>query len=185
MISREEAENIVRQQYNTLYTFCRMHLKDQDAADDLTHEVFVLFLEKYRELDNENIRAWLFSTAEIKIKESLREQIIRSKLVSLDDCDKYTVTDPDGLNNFEEINPDDDEIEKAKAKILSRLSPEELELFIDIYQRRMKYSSIAQSMGITENAVALRSFRLKRKIQKMAELAFTAFAFVLIKLKIV
>ena len=49
----------------------------------------------------------------------------------------------------------------------------------------MKYSSIAQSMGITENAVALRSFRLKRKIQKMAELAFTAFVFVLIKLKIV
>lgn len=162
-----------------------MHLKKPDSADDLTHEVFILFLEKYRELDNENILAWLFSTAEIKIKENMRDQIVRSKLISLDECDKYTVTNPDAFYAFENINPDEDEIEKAKFKILSRLSREELELFVDIYQRKMKYSSIAQSMGITENAVALRSYRLKRKIQKMAELAFTAFIFAIIKLKLV
>lgn len=137
---------------------------------DITQEVFLLFQQKGDFLAKENIRSWLLSVADIKIKEEFRFRKKHSYIEYIEDIP------PDSEELLTELNEiiitADSEIEASKAGILSKLSPEEQILFKMIYQEKLKYNEVAKLMNLSEKAVNLRAFRMRAKILKILQMSF-------------
>lgn len=183
MISSERVEELTRKHYKDIYKFCCSHLRDENAAMDVTQDVFLIFINKANELEDICVRSWLYTTASKKIKEDRRNEIIRSQFYSFDDNLNSEVNIPDIILDFEKVL-DDDLIEITRNKIISMLTPEEKLIFDSIYEKHMKFSEIGNELGISANAVAARHYRLKNKIAKIAKSAFIVLIFVMIKLKL-
>ena len=172
MITKERSCEIAEIYYNDVFNFCRSELKNDADAEDITQDVFLMFQKRYNEMNDTNIKSWLFNVTQKKILEKFREIKKKTKELSLDENINY-------LDNREFIteiddNPDisDEEIERQKFKILERLTPEERELFKMIYFEHLKYSEIAERTDLTENAIAIRAMRMRNKIKKMVAEAF-------------
>ena len=110
MISFKRAEEIAETYYDDIYRFCFSRIHNEEDASDVTQDVFLLFQEKYDGLNDEKIRAWLFSVANNKIKEKSREtaererRLIFGNIYSLKSEDEPTYElECDGILTDEEI----------------------------------------------------------------------------------
>lgn len=183
MLKDKTVEKAVHDYYNDIFYFCFSFLNDEEDARDVTQEVFLLLGEKAKELENINIRAWLYSTAKNRIMETRREKIKHSRYISLDEGG-HMIADPTAeafLDDFRGIT--DDEVFSAKDKLISKLSPDERALYEKIYERKLARKEIAQELQISEGAVNMRAFRLRRKIKGLVELAWTLGVIIFIKLR--
>lgn len=67
-------EEITRRYYQAIYNYCQVRLKDEYAAEDCTQDVFLLLYRKMNKIKlSENIRAWLYRTADNVIKNHRRK----------------------------------------------------------------------------------------------------------------
>lgn len=176
------AAELAAKHYNDIYSFCCSRLMNTDDASDVTQNVFLLFQQKSHTLENTNIRSWLYSVANKKIYAEYRNRVKESKIVSLNEgvADEQN----EALYEFDDYcYVDDDVIDRAKEKILSKLTSEERRLFLEIYEKRSKYSEVAEKLSISEKTVNVRSYRLRKKIKDMVEIAFMLFIYTFVKLK--
>lgn len=183
MLKRKAVENAVSDYYNDIFYFCFSFLNNEDDARDVTQEVFLLLGEKAKELENINIRAWLYSAAKNKIMEAYKDRVIRSRYVSLNE-EGQVIADPksaDFLDFPTEVS--DEMIFSAKDRLISKLTPEERALYESIYEKKLARSEVAKELNISEKAVGMRLFRLKRKIEKLVDLAWTVCIIIFIKLR--
>ena len=174
MISFERATEIANLYYNDIYHLCLSRLKKEENAADVTQEVFLFFQEKYDELDDNYIKAWLYKVADNKIKEQFRAIAKREKeLIYGTVFGSQTSTDilyEMGEDN--KVTPE--ELEEKKKSILSSLSEKELELFEMAYTKHMEYKELAKALDISEHAVRGRVYRLRLKIKEKAAFVFMA-----------
>lgn len=172
MITKERSIEIAETYYNDVLNFCRSEIRNDSHAEDITQDVFLFFQKHYGELDDTNIKSWLFNVAQKKLLERFRKLKKEAANVPLDENADY-LTDSSLLTEINEgFFISDEEIEEQKSKILEKLTPEERELFKMIYIRRLKYSEIAEISHTTENAVAIKALRMRKKIRTMASEAF-------------
>ncbi|MCM1529772.1 MAG: sigma-70 family RNA polymerase sigma factor [Alistipes sp.] len=138
---------IAEQYYNAIFKYCCVRLDNEHAAKDCTQEVF---LTLYRKIDkmklSENVRAWLYRTADNVMKNYRRKNKIT---VSIDDInetteDSYSVETP-----FEDI-----------------ITKEEYELLNSYYINGDSIETISKRLGISKDAVYQRIHRIKTKIEK-------------------
>lgn len=184
MISAQAASEIATKYYSDVYKVCMGELGNEDMASDVTQEVFLTFMQKLDELTyTEHIRAWLFKVAHNKLHEQYRYiQKIRDNHKDLEDID--IVEDLAVLREFDEFcYLSDDEIQRIKDKILYKLSPDERQLFNDIYRKHRRYREVGEELGISECAVSLRAFRLRKRINDLVEITLILIVFILVKLK--
>ena len=174
MISFERANEIANLYYNDIYHLCLSRLKKEENAADVTQEVFLFFQEKYNELDDDYIKAWLYKVADNKIKERFRAIAKREKeLIYAAVFGSRTSTDI--LYEMEEDNKvTPEELEEKKKSLLSSLSEKELELFEMVYTKHMEYEEMAKAFDISEHAVRARVYRLRLKIKERAAFIFMA-----------
>lgn len=174
MISFERANEIANLYYNDIYHLCLSRLKKEENAADVTQEVFLFFQEKYNELDDDYIKAWLYKVADNKIKERFRAIAKREKeLIYAAVFGSRTSTDI--LYEMEEDNKvTPEELEEKKKSILSSLTDKELELFEMVYTKHMEYEELAKAFDISEHAVRARVYRLRLKIKEKAAFIFMA-----------
>lgn len=179
MITRERAESIVTEQYDSLLNFCSANLRNEQDAADVVQETLLFFLEKAETLNDINIKSWLISVANFKIKEQHHRDRIKTRFISYDenfepsieidyDCEEYV---------------DDEKIEEYKMRVLAKLSPKERELFIQVYEKKRKYAEVAKFFDISQNAVSTRTYRLRKKINQMVELGDFIFLVIWVKIK--
>ena len=174
MISSERAEAIAKENYNAVYRFCLSQLQlDEEAASEVTQEVFLLFLNKCDRLEETFIRAWLYKVTEYKAKEHFSRIKKEERLVPID----FDVEDPDQLPIAEILEAcvsiKDEEIEKYKTIVLKGLSKSDQELYRLIYVEKKKHKEIAEELNLTESAVNSRAFRLNKRLDKIIRLMFT------------
>ena len=174
LISFERATEIANLYYNDIYHLCLSRLKKEENAADVTQEVFLFFQEKYNELEDEYIKAWLYKVADNKIKEQFRAIAKREKeLIYGTVFGSQTSTDI--LYEMEEDNKvSPEELEEKKKSILSSLSEKELELFEMVYTKHIEYKELAKAFDISEHAVRARIYRLRLKIKERAAFIFMA-----------
>lgn len=181
MITNEVANELAIRYYGEIYSFCCSKLKSIDDASDVTQDVFLLMQENLKKLEPDGIRSWLFSVADKKILEEYREHTVKNRIVTLNDglsLDSIALCrEMDDCRNIS-----DDEINRIKNKILSRLTPGEKELFLKIYDEKMKFNAIAQELKLSEPTVRVRACRLRAKIIEMAEIALLMMLFVFVKI---
>lgn len=172
MITKERSSEIANLYYKDVFNFCRSELKNDDDAEDVTQEVFLLFQKRINEMNEINIRGWLINVAQKKIFAKFREIKKDSKMLSyienINSEENFSLITE--MDNIIEIS--NEEIEQQKFKILEKLTPEERELFKMIYFEHLKYSEIAKRLDLTENAISIRAMRMRNKIKKMVAEAF-------------
>ena len=182
MISCERAVEISELYYDDVYRFCLSRLKKEEYASDVAQEVFLFFQERYEELADDNIRAWLYAVANNKIKEEFRAIAKREKqLIYGTVFGSHTSTDI--LYEMEQDNSiTPEEINEKKNIILSSLTEKELKLFEMIYTKRMEYSELAKALNTSEGAARTRVCRLKTKLKERAAFVFMAILLLFMKL---
>ena len=174
LISFERSTEIANLYYNDIYHLCLSRLKKEENAADVTQDVFLFFQEKYNELDDDYIKAWLYKVADNKIKEQFRAIAKREKELIFGTV-FGSQTSTDILYEMEEDNKvTPEELEEKKKTILSTLNEKELELFEMVYTKHMEYEELAKTFNISEHAVRSRVYRLKLKIKERAAFIFMA-----------
>jgi DNA-directed RNA polymerase specialized sigma24 family protein len=68
-----------------------------------------------------------------------------------------------------------------KARILQMLTPEERDLFEQIYEKHVKRKEVAKQLNITENALNVRIHRLKNHIKSLTNAVLMVMIFILVK----
>ena len=154
------ADQIVEKYYPDIYKFCCARCRNADAAQDITQETFMLFVKKFDELADINIRSWLLCVANNKLYEYFKKNKIDNKCVSIDDVEIPV------FDSYEHDEIDIDEIfDDVQKKILNMLNDKEKELFVKLYIEKKSVSLITEEMDITYENLRTRKSRLKKKVK--------------------
>lgn len=167
------ADRIAEKYYPDVYKFCCAKCRNEDVAQDITQETFLLLIDKIDELSDTNIRSWLLSVANNKLREYFREKQIENDFVSVDDVEIPA------FDRYEHNEVDVDEIfDDVQKKILGILNNKEKELFIKLYIEKKNVNLVTKEMNISYENLRTRKSRLKRKVKKsIGHLYFFMFVF--------
>lgn len=182
MISAARLSDIAGLYYNDIYSYCLLRLRNDHDASDVTQEVFLLLQQNCRKLSDSNVRAWLYSVADYKIKEQFRAIARMEKHIIFN-------LDPDSLESEERvcdiddlIQISDEEIETKKKSIIDSLTEKELRLFEMVYIKHMEYSELAKTLNVSEGTARTRVCRLRVRLKEKASFILMALLLLFMKL---
>lgn len=169
IISDKEFETIYNKFYKQILIYCnaRLHF-NRSYAEDCTEKVFETFyLKRDQFYSIENIRAWLYRTADNLIKKSNQEWKKDRETFHYDQSDDMEVgSDLSEVPDFEN-KISEEQIEKYKDIVLSQLSPAKRELYQSRFIQKMSYKDLAVRYKISENTLRQRIFALKKEVLKL------------------
>lgn len=138
----------------------------QDQIDDIISETYLAFCENIEKNGfPEKPEAWLYSVLNKRINNKFREIYKnKGKEIVFEDIEElpYEV-------DFDEEMLKRIPTDKLKEKLLSELTENEMTLYSYIYEKRYKYSRIANELNSTDIAIKQRHYRLCNKIKKLAK----------------
>jgi RNA polymerase sigma factor (sigma-70 family) len=145
-----------------IYNFTLRFLKNSEAAEDATQEVFVKMLKHANQFHGDaKLSTWLFSIAANWCRDYLRKADNKPK-----ESDDVLVTLPTPV----ELGPDRalerHEDEQRVQRALSALTPEQREAILLSRYQGLSYAEIAQIAGCSEGAVKTRVFRAMETLKK-------------------
>ncbi len=184
MIDKIKADLIAKTHYESIYKFClvKLNYNSHDAAD-ITQDVFLLFQEKCNRLEDKNIKGWLFSTANLKIKEYFKKHSKEEKTWTC--IEDYDFED-DGADIFslleEHSTFDSENLEKYRNIIFDKLNENEKLLYTKVFVENKPYAQIADELNTTEKNIGVKVFRLKKKLNFMEAFVLCTVGQILIKL---
>jgi RNA polymerase sigma factor (sigma-70 family) len=150
-------------------------MKNVENSQDVTQETFEFLIEKASTLEDKNIKAWLYSVAQIKIKLH-NSKPINSYHVSFDDDDSYLLYNEEEFYTIEDAiskyTYNDERIQLEKQKILDSLTDKERTLYEDAYVKKKKYKDIAKRIGVSDKTINVQTFRLRNKIKAIVKGVF-------------
>ena len=135
--------------FDPLRSFIYYHCGDTDLATDIAQEVFIKVWEKQFDIQDPKIKGLLFKMArEMYISKYRRNKVARKYLESI-------------RFNYEETYPVDtqiefDELQQRYENALAKLPVTQREVFLMSRNEKLKYSEIAERLGISVKAVEKR-----------------------------
>jgi len=154
LIEKERCNEIISQYYTEIYNYCfaRMNF-DSYAAEDCTQEVFITLFRKIKDLDDNNIRLWLYRSAD-NIMNTYRRKNIRNDL---------SIEESPEVRNTAENPFDDDESES----ILNILDDEEVKIVREYYSSDYgDKKSVAKKLGLSVTSLYQKIHKIKDKLKK-------------------
>ena len=142
---------IIEKYYASIYRYCFVRLDyNEYAADDCTQEVFLILLKKQHKLNlSDNIRAWLYETANRVIKAYLRK-----------------ANKEDTISNPDEIEDKTAVIENDSQSALECLTEEEYLLISEYYSSEYgSKAELAQKYGLTLTQLYKKVHTIKEKVR--------------------
>ena len=161
---RENFSKIYDQYVTKIYRFIYLKVSSQEAAEDLSSEVFVRTWETYRSESTkiENIQAYLYQIARNVVADHYRARKIRT--VSVEETAE--IVDPaDSLQGQAVLNLEMDRIQKALATIQGDYQ----DLIIWRYLDELSVPEIAQITGKTEENVRVGIHRALQALKGKVE----------------
>ena len=150
-----DCRKIIDKYYNEIYSYCFIKLKyNKHSAEDCTQEVFVIFFQKHEKLYENNIKIWLYRTADNIIKTYLRKNT-NNNTVSIE-------------NSVEAMNLADTSQfhENDESDIFDCLTEEELKLVRLYYDTDYgNHKETAEKNGLTLTALYQRIHKIKQKLK--------------------
>ncbi|MGN0654309.1 MAG: RNA polymerase sigma factor [Oscillospiraceae bacterium] len=146
---------------------CNYKLKSMpDYIDDCVQDVFLALNETIkRGIVITNIKSWLFTVANNKIKDFYKQRKSDNKIVSLDNNnigEKLLTCDP--FSDFD-FSVSDAQLEQIESSIIKQLTDKEIKLLIDKYRNKLSVEQIAQNNKTSVDAIYKRLSRLKIKVK--------------------
>ncbi|MBQ7348156.1 MAG: sigma-70 family RNA polymerase sigma factor [Clostridia bacterium] len=161
---------VYQKYYVQLVRYCFYRVgKKFDLAEDIVNEAFILLYQKWDQLDfdcDTKILSWLTKAILNKIYEYRRKNPL--PLISLDEEVKKEYIESQAIQS---IDTEDEEFKyRLYLESIEKFLPsDECKLFYYIVIQEYDYKKCASLLGITENAVKLRWYRIKRKLRPFVE----------------
>ena len=142
-------ETIYREMYPKIYTFARLRLQDEQLAQELAQDVFVLAQEKLEELrQSPNPQGWLIRAAGYAVLHAQRERAaIARRTVPL-----------------EELSAPPPEAEDSDLR--EHMSQEEWKLLRAVYCEGYSIAEAARLCGMSFEACRKRLYRCKKRLRQ-------------------
>ena len=148
-------EEAAERYYRAIYLYC-LQLLNQDvlAAEDCTQDVFALMIQKKDTLDfYQNIRGWLYATADRICKDYRKREMKRTSLITASLDEITDIPDPD--------SPIDSDT------ILDCLSDEEVQLLKEYYSEQYGVRMLlAEKCGMTHSQLGKKIYAIRQKLKK-------------------
>jgi len=145
-----------------IYNFAFRFLKNAEAAEDATQEVFVKMLKHANQFHGDaKLSTWLFSITANWCRDYLRKADNKAK--ESDDV-LVTLPAPNELSPERKLELRENEVRVRKA--LDALTPEQREAILLSRYQGLSYAEIAQIAGCSEGAVKTRVFRAMETLKK-------------------
>lgn len=150
--------------YSTrIYAFAFRFLRNSEAAEDATQEVFMKMLKHANQFnENAKLSTWLFSITANWCRDYLRKAENRSK-----DGEEVLVALPAPSEHSPEANFERRQTEARIQKALERLTPDQREAILLSRYQGLSYQEIAQISGCSEGAVKTRVFRAMEVLKRV------------------
>ncbi|HEX7831666.1 MAG TPA: RNA polymerase sigma factor [Thermoanaerobaculia bacterium] len=151
-----------------IYNFAFRFLKNAEAAEDATQEVFVKMLKHANQFQGDaKLSTWLFSITANWCRDHLRKADNKIK-----ESDDVLVQLPTSSEHAPDRNLERREDEQRVRRALEALTPEQREAILLSRYQGLSYAEIAQIAGCSEGAVKTRVFRAMETLKKtlMAEM---------------
>jgi RNA polymerase sigma-70 factor (ECF subfamily) len=156
------ASEIYDRYSSRIYNFAFRFLRNSEAAEDATQEVFVKMLKHANQFHGDaKLSTWLFSITANWCRDYLRKADNKAK-----ESDDVLVTLPASGENSPERNLEQKENEQRIRKALAALTPEQREAILLSRYQGLSYAEIAQISGCSEGAVKTRVFRAMETLKK-------------------
>lgn len=152
-MDRQCCEEIMQKYYRELYNYIFTKVKNRQYAEDCTQDLFMILLKKHENLnENDNIRIWLYRTADNVVKTYRRKN--HNNDISLEDSTEAMNTPaPDCFN-------------KEETVLSEWLTDEETELIRLYYDTDYgDRKTAAKKLGITVTALYQKIDKIKKKIK--------------------
>jgi RNA polymerase sigma-70 factor (ECF subfamily) len=146
-----------------IYNFAFRFLKNSEAAEDATQEVFVKMLKHANQFHGDaKLSTWLFSITANWCRDYLRKADNKSK-----ESDDVLVTLPAPSELAPDRNLERRESERRVQRALQSLTAEQREAILLSRYQGLSYAEIAQIAGCSEGAVKTRVFRAMETLKKI------------------
>lgn len=155
--------------YIKIYNFCLYKTRyDRADAENCTQQVFMVLIEKWDNMEDRDIYAWLLKTAQYTLMNLYRKKQKENSVYPIESYENIPCDTPD----LEDLVISDKEIEEHKQRILSQLSPADRDLYRRYFEENMSYIEISEQLGIDYAATQMRVSRLKSRIKKQVSETF-------------
>ena len=145
-----------------IYNFTFRFLKNSEAAEDATQEVFVKMLRHAQQFHGDaKLSTWLFSIAANLCRDYLRKSDNKAK-----EPEETLVSLPASTDYSPEWVLEKRENESRVQQALQLLTPEQREAILLSRYQGLSYAEIAQIAGCSEGAVKTRVFRAMETLKK-------------------
>ncbi len=169
LIDENRINDLFYKYYERIYHFCLSYTQNYQDADDIAQQTFIILMNKASQLEDVKLDKWLYKTARLelcKLHKTKKREISRVPF-RIDD----SINEDNLLSSFnmdtelDYLLYPDDVIEEHKETILNKLSDKDQYLYKAVFEENKSYREIAEELGISENTVNVRSFRLRAKLK--------------------
>lgn len=151
-LTADDAEEIIRDNYNAIYKYCYWQVKNCSDAEDLTQETFLHFVQAISDYsDRGKPKAFLYTIAK-NLCINFRK---KSKAISLADIDNTA---------FEESKAEEIENKIILEKYIRELTSEQQEILLLRYGQELQVNEIAKILNLNRFAVM---YRMKTSIKNL------------------
>lgn len=141
-------KDIFDRHFDSIRSYVYYRLADEDAADDITQDVFMRVWEKREILDETNIKPLLYKMANDMVISRYRKETVR-----LDFARNMTSVE-------KSLSPQDEmqfsELKKQYSDALAGMPDAQRETFLMSREEGLKYREIAERLGLSIKAVEKR-----------------------------
>jgi RNA polymerase sigma-70 factor (ECF subfamily) len=145
-----------------IYNFALRFLKNSEAAEDATQEVFVKMLKHANQFQGDaKLSTWLFSITANWCRDYLRKSDNKAK-----EAEDVLLTLPAPLDQLPDRTLEQRQDAQRVQQALLALTPEQREAILLSRYQGLSYAEIAQISGCSEGAVKTRVFRAMETLKK-------------------
>jgi RNA polymerase sigma-70 factor (ECF subfamily) len=156
------ASEIYDRYSSRIYNFAYRFLRNSEAAEDATQEVFVKMLKHANQFHGDaKLSTWLFSITANWCRDYLRKADNKAK-----EAEDVLVTLPAPSEFSPDRTLEQRENQQRIQKALTALTPEQREAILLSRYQGLSYAEIAQISGCSEGAVKTRVFRAMETLKK-------------------
>lgn len=156
------ASEIYDRYSSRIYNFAYRFLKNSEAAEDATQEVFVKMLKHANQFHGDaKLSTWLFSITANWCRDYLRKSDNKAK-----EAEEVLISIPAPAELAPDRNLERRQNEQRVQRALGALTPEQREAILLSRYQGLSYAEIAQISGCSEGAVKTRVFRAMETLKK-------------------
>jgi len=152
MVRTADIDSLFRLYYRPLCVYALHYLKDKDLIEDLVQEAFTAYWMKQAASDGiDSPRAYLYTAVRNRCIDVLRKEHHQNVCLDSVGEDVLPVEDDVAISDDEAV---DNSVKEARIwSAIDRLPAKRRRIFLMSRRDGMKYSEIAQSLGLSENTV--------------------------------